>query len=928
MKRSQLQSGASRWVIFIIVIAALQLADVGPGLAGQQTFDVLLPPATWSMPGSYNPIEVWSPWAPIPTYSLLRYSMGAKVSPGTLRLICPILVTVSYNTQQAVGGKRLKLRIKARPAAPTDGSKTFESQFGLSLPTKLQAGFVGISGLPDITPWFDLPMDVWDLIGLIPKVGTEIATFAQTLGVGMTSQQALPLGVQGDNDAVYSDPRDVFSFDLRKFITKSDPPKKPKYLAEKIWFQIPSAKRTAIISGIKVALMLESAQAENKAIDLIATGLGVVVNAGVFTLNMVPRWRLQGQNINLLLRYDIPTRSYYNTMPISLDSAGQEKVIEIPIPAFADGTDQLKISVQQSEYRFKLWQGLSGTLVFSSAVNIPMGMDERYITLSTARKTYSGTEGKLADITLSGARGDISDYKLGKISDTSVHLYYVSPNLLLKGTVTVLKGESVVKTFTETAFTRDHSIIITGLSPSTAYRFRLEAKDQQNKTYRPETPVLSATTTAKPTTTASLHPEGEVTANSVKLVELPGQPTVTASMSGMAVTPGRTSLSFSWQTTRNASTEVYLSPLSNFSQYTSAVKHKNHKVTYGYVDAEQSDRELVTNHTLTYENLTPGTTYYYIMRSWVYASTTEAKDPAFRLGSSGSVTTTKEPPPPPRVRIKLNLTSGSGVISLAAVVVTATKTSSPGKTWTMPINAQGYSAEQTLEAGTNYRFEVKNHPCLQPSFNILNLTAAASGSQPDLFLNVGVGAHPGGRILDVNGNPVSGAAIRAQGAASAEFSNAEGRYIIYNLPANTSVPLVISKSGYVTTNATGQVNACGRFSAPEVRLRRDICTLHLRVKQQGSQQNVANAVVKMVMPNGGTVNLGQTNAQGELTASQFLAQTQVASYTLKVEPPANSPVQSVQRVVSLEPGRDYQFTLDCPVIAPPVITNPAMNSTT
>jgi hypothetical protein len=76
--------------------------------------------------------------------------------------------------------------VVAQPASTS--YNTFQSAFGISFPNKIQLGFVGVSGVPIDLPWFDLPMDFWELVAKIPKVGDTISSAVSNIGVNTSTQ--------------------------------------------------------------------------------------------------------------------------------------------------------------------------------------------------------------------------------------------------------------------------------------------------------------------------------------------------------------------------------------------------------------------------------------------------------------------------------------------------------------------------------------------------------------------------------------------------------------------------------------------------------------------------------------------------------------------------------------------------------------------
>src|SRR3972149_406868 len=164
-----------------------------------------------------EPIELWSPWIPVGVQILLRLKLGICLSAGSIQIKNPIKVTLDYDSALAKGGKTLKLKFKAQAVSPA--YNTFQSDFGIYLPNKIQFGLASATGIGSLLPWIDVPYDFWDAISNVPKVGEHIANAAQQIGVNMASRDALTIGTSKS----FHDARDLISFNLADaFITNAD----------------------------------------------------------------------------------------------------------------------------------------------------------------------------------------------------------------------------------------------------------------------------------------------------------------------------------------------------------------------------------------------------------------------------------------------------------------------------------------------------------------------------------------------------------------------------------------------------------------------------------------------------------------------------------------------------------------------------------
>ena len=145
------------------------------------------------------------------------------------------------------------------------------------MPNKMQVGFLGVSGIGDVMPWFGLPLDYWDLIGLIPKVGSYIASVKDNIGVNMSSKKALPVG----GNKSYSDKRTLININLADLMSDSTKNK----LVNKIWGKIPFGKRAIITKLLK----------EDAAKKLIGKGVGKLASMANISINGDPKYIVDGK---------------------------------------------------------------------------------------------------------------------------------------------------------------------------------------------------------------------------------------------------------------------------------------------------------------------------------------------------------------------------------------------------------------------------------------------------------------------------------------------------------------------------------------------------------------------------------------------------------------------------------------------------------
>jgi hypothetical protein len=207
--------------IFYLAFVTSIFVMIGGGIAfsAQTTVPHEFPPVEWSFQGKTIPETHWSPWLPLGTQEITRLSFGFRFSSGTIGAKCPVKLTFKYDSANAESGHDLPIKVKAELLSANNN--TFESAFGISLPNKLQVGFFGITGVPDILPWCDLPWDFWDILGSLPipeagglNIPALLASAKNNIGVNTSSTDALPLGATQS----YHDQRTLISVDLKSVV--------------------------------------------------------------------------------------------------------------------------------------------------------------------------------------------------------------------------------------------------------------------------------------------------------------------------------------------------------------------------------------------------------------------------------------------------------------------------------------------------------------------------------------------------------------------------------------------------------------------------------------------------------------------------------------------------------------------------------------
>ena len=885
--------------VFALFLMILPLLSALPCPAAQQTLTKTLAGPTWLLDDAPPPKTLWSPWAPLPTQYLIRYAMGFRFSTGTVAVRCPVKVTVRYDDAEAKGGETLTLHVKAEPVASlggNDNQRTFDAGFGVGLPSKIQVGFVSISGLPDILPWKDLPLDFWGIVSLIPEVGGTIASAASNVGVYMDSSAPCPLGASVE----HHDERELISLDLKDLITDADTGNKPKDLATKVWDKIPGPVKTAVVTGIKTADWVNDQTAQTRAIDLIADGLALVTSAGELSLSADPYWRVQGEKLVVLLRYRIPGRMLSGNMPLTFTAPGQEQTIQVPLPAFVNDQNNLEILVDEVEYTFKLYQSMTAQITFSSMLDFSLGETEKLVRYPQARAQF--TAGNDLHVPLAPPDETVVDYR-ARGGFKALIVYFSTPAMPVKATADVYKGTVKVKSVTETSLRMAHSIIVAGLEADTGYSVKLSYVDSAGNAYAHDESAdcRTKTGTQKDVYESNLS-QGDET------------------MSVPSISYDQTSASFGWASSRPGSTFVYISPLDDFNLYTSAVKHEGGRVSVGDCTAEEGQPEMVYNHTITVPDLEPGTTYQYFARTWFYKNDDPTDNPDWALGYRGSFTT-QAAPQPPQATLQL-LAFGHPQAGLPVVL---TRTSpAPVETANLVTGQDGKTPVFAMTPGGQYRAAVVDQACVQDGVLTWTAPGSAGTSPANTLFNLNPRPHTGGRVVDAAGNPLSGAIVHLTGKFQAVQTDSQGRFLPQGaIPAPGSYTLNVGKTGYIDTTMRATVDACGLVTAETCVLTPSTSTVTIRVLH-GNDQPLSGAQVALCPPSQPTncQPAGTTNSQGVTTATFNFSANQAVQQLVNAEPRGSVGMGFLpgQQAVTLVPGENPTIEVYCGDKPPPEVS--------
>ncbi|MBN1493851.1 MAG: hypothetical protein JW938_06845 [Candidatus Omnitrophica bacterium] len=849
-----------------------------------------------------DPIELWTPWVPLFNQILLRLKLGLTLSAGSIIIKNPVKVTVEYDPNEAQGGKTLHLKFKAEPRPAS--YNTFQSDFGIYLPNKIQLGLANMVGIGSLTPWLNVPYDFWQLCGHVPKVGEHIANASQQIGVNMASKEALPLGTSKS----YHDARDLISFNLADaFIKDSDKNK----VGEDIANAIPG--KTAILGTISAVTGKSSADSKKFLIEKCAGILpGFVGKLATVSISGDPSYTVEGVNICLNVRFSLQTASGgvkgSGTYPIYFTSTSQTKEIAFGLTPFIETGDKVKIVIEKITYEFKLSQGLQ----FMCGLSLLPSPAENYTKVLRYTQAVRDTAAeKTFEIPVEKSTSAMQ-LMMGHPGYTSAQIKFASPYIALKSSVDVFKGTTSaankVKTVRESEYKTSHNIVITDLLPKTNYNFIVNAADQSGGQHAWGSPVAVKTLD---------EDKGLTYQESTGDFKFVGTPTATA---GYNQTDGDY-IDFTWTTSRNGSTMVYYSPSPDISiNYIAAVKRTNGTVTQGWVTSDDTPLELVSSHSIRVKGLDPGIKYYYGLRSMFYKNDDLNDNLLAKIGRTGNVSTLT-PPPPPSVTVKAQ---GPNNTALAGAIILIKKTNDASFSSTAITGTNGITPEIILDKGSNYTFSLKDHPAYQDiTSSALTVGANASGALSMVTMNLTKKPSPGGIVCNEQGAPIQGASITV-GTKTAQTSST-GQYTVEGLSKGT--PTVnVTKNGYLNGSVKGAVDTYGIFTAPPCVLVSQTATLAITIKDgAGAAVNGASIAIKEGSTSLGTVT---TNSSGQATFTKTYTNTQSHTVTLTVTPPSNSPLMASNETATIAAGETTEADIICNAdIYGPVITDVAVTQT-
>jgi hypothetical protein len=847
-------------------------------------------PLEWNYKGGAIPETYWSPYLPLGMQNLLRFKVGFRFSTGTIGVRCPVKLTFRYDSACAKSGKDLNIKVKAELVH--SDRNTFESAFGLFLPNEVQIGLFGITGVPDLLPWYTLPWDLCDILGQIPGLPatvtdkvTAVCALIDNIGVNMSTKDALPLSATAAT-ATFDDKRTLFEFNLTDAMSDKQKEAFVNAAATSLFNRFSSLFTSVEMDAILMAIQTAKNVDKQGATVLLTGMFGKVaeklMDFGKVTTIGDPYFKIEGVELTALLRAYIPGGKGSGTYPLVFKASGEEKTITFrDINPFIQGGDKLVVAADQLAYRFKLKQGLIPKIKVSVLPDFNFSTPEKYVDLATAKKDSLGSEYKL-EIPLA-ANNDIIQSLRVQPGCTSVGVFWTSPRVMLKGTVRTYDGAALVSAITENRFDTAHNVIVGNLAKKKTYRFSVECVDGKGL----QVPAMEISDSTRASCPPPLIDSVD---NGFKL-------------SGLTAQSGTNWIQLSWTTNQLSSTEAYLSTYPDYVTYVASIKKQNGDVVTGWAD-RGGLREFVTAHSIRITGLNPGTTYYYNARSNRFENNTDAQgsNSLEAAGRTGQIATQAPP------FVKVLVQCGGTTVSDIPVEVTR----SGALPQTCVTGSDGKTAPVILEPGATYTFAVKNQFCYpDAAAPLATIPAAASGEQTTIQITLADNTPKGAAVFDAQGNPISGAVAKSGSHQAA--TDVQGHYNFGSwVPAGGAV-VTISKPGYAGRQITGTVTPCGAsrsFVIPDCILQSSVAALSVTVKNKAGSP-VSNASVTVMA---GTTGIGSgvmTDAQGRAAwVYDFTENAQMHNVTVKAEP-SGSALKCSTAQVSINGGSGKDVELIC-----------------
>jgi len=836
---------------------------------------------TWSL-GRPNPDSFETPWLPI-TQLGFRTKLTAKFSSGTIMLKFPIRVNFNYDLDQIIAGKTMKLKVSAFPTAPN--GLAFENIFGLHLGSQCEVGFVGLSGIPDIMPWFNVNYNLWDLTSQVPRVGELLAQLKDQIDINCVSVsgEALPLG----SSKSYHDIRPVM--DITGAMLNDDAVKAS--ILTKLKSVIPGSAMTTIKNLVKYYKNVDDTGA-NEFIDGV---LEKVLSQFSFKIIRDPSYTVDGEKLTVNLKYGFPARGGWSTYPVNLTSSTQIEEIDIGIPAFCNASDKLEIKVTGLTYEFRLKQKLAIKLTVPILGEVTLG--------ETANKVivYEQVSVDITDHVLSldiiPATDAIVQYRINE-GCTSATVFWASPNIPLKGTLKVYNAAgALLQTQTESGFSTSHGLTAMNLSNTTPYTFKLSCVDSSGNVYT--VADLTATTKAS----------GECTGGIERATENG------ATISAANVTATYNSLNFTWNTNVDAASVIFISESPDFKTNYSSIIRKTGGVSCNDFFKATGNYALNKGHGILVNNpcydIKENTMYYYTIRSYAWRDndTSNAGKLYASPGVVGSIMTPYNTEPA-SCRAKVYNASTNAVLPNIPVIVM--RNNNPANSTVVLTGADGLTSWVGLDRGNSNLLSVKDLPCYNDAANSV---IPGPGPIPNpILLGVAPKTSPNSSVFDSNGNAVSGATVRiTEHPTYVTTTDNTGKYTFNNLSFNGICHIDVSKTGYLGVRIAAVVTPCGLFVAPQATLNREggNLTIYVKANTNGVLTNVYNAAVT-VKEGAETLGTVYTDYGSGAIFSHYFPDDNIHNLDLIVTPPvADRNLQSATGSATLSRNGQNTTTIVC-----------------
>jgi hypothetical protein len=880
------------WLILSVFMIGLMLCLPGPVRAAEQTVSHDYAPIEWSFQGNDVPETYWTPYLPLVEQHLLRFKIGFRFSTGTIAIKSPVRLTYKYDPATAQAGGDVPIKIKAELLSAN--YNTFQSAFGMNLPNEIQLGFLGITGVPDFLPWYTLPWDICGLLGAIPGIPDAASQkirfacqFIDNLGVNMETKNALPLA----SAAEYHDKKVLMEFKLTDIFTQEEKQQFLNGLGISIFNKLSSKlgpdKMDVMLNLIMWSKNLNEAGATEFLTDKCITAAGVFAGFAKISAIGDPYFKVEGVEMIVNLRMYIPGGKGSGTYPLVFTSPGEEKTVTFrDITPFVVTGDKLTVVADSITFKFKLKQGLTPKIQISAFPEIPIPQSEKYVSLVSAKKDYTESEYKL-EVPLSPSTALVQGLRVNT-GCTAAVVNWASPLKEMKGTVKVFDGGQLIKTVSENSFKIAHNVVVTGLTKSKNYVYRVENE----------------------TAEGGLVPGGEVSgvtkdqcSSYQQNVSVDGK-----TMTNVTVTPGMNYADISWDTNVPASTEVIFSPSQELTAASVAAIRKQEGVIQGW-GTRGGERVLETSHSLRILDLEPGTQYYYLVRSHLFENNDPTKRNLNSLGALGQITTLAAPERP-SVRVQV----ASGQINNAKAVdlpVQVTKSGSASPV-TYVTDANGLTPWIPVEGDASYTVEVKNHPCYKDASTSFGpIPPTVTGQWGTVTLALLAKDPPGAYVYDSQDHPVSGATVSFAGKQAT--TNASGYYSFGTYISQTSGNATISKPGLITKTVPVTASRCGCAPAMSIGnavLNSGVATVNITVKKNTGA--LASAQVAVKQGNSQLGNMLTTNSQGKASLTwDFQENTQAHQLTVVVTPPAAANLQASSTEVAITGGAQQDVEIFC-----------------